>query len=94
MRKDKNINKDDKKKLTIKRLKWIVIFSSIISVVLMVVAYIFIYVKLHDSNRNTYKAKGIDCAEIIKKNYIDELLIKLGFRVEILSSLLNPSFAF
>lgn len=70
MRKDKNINKDDKKKLTIKRLKWIVIISFIISVVLMV-AYIFIYVKLHDSNRNTYKAKGIDSAEIIKKNYID-----------------------
>lgn len=71
MRKDKNINKDDKKKLTIKRLKWIVIIFSFISVVLMVVAYILIYVKLHDSSRNTYKAKGIDSAEIIKKNYID-----------------------
>ena len=39
--------------------------------ILTIAGIIFIYVKLHDGNRNTYESKGYESSEIIKKNYID-----------------------
>lgn len=60
-----------KKQAKKKKAKKIILIVMTILLVLTIVGIIFIYVKLHDGNRNTYETKGYESSEIIKKNYID-----------------------
>ena len=70
----KRVNKDDKDKHSFKkRLKLIIIISALSSLVIVLAGFIFLYIKLSDKNRNTYKERELEVAEIINKNYIDGL---------------------
>ena len=60
-----------KKQAKKKKAKKIILIVMTVLFVLTIAGIIFIYVKLHDGNRNTYEAKGYESSEIIKKNYID-----------------------
>ena len=60
-----------KKQAKKKKAKKIILIVMTILLVLTIAGIIFIYVKLHDSNRNAYETKGYESIEIIKKNYID-----------------------
>ena len=60
-----------KKQAKKKKAKKIILIVMTVLLVLTIAGIIFIYVKLHDGNRNQYKAKGYESSEIIKKNYID-----------------------
>ena len=62
---------DLKKQAKKKKAKKIILIVMTVLLVLTIAGIIFIYVKLHDGNRNTYEAKGYESSEIIKKNYID-----------------------
>ena len=71
---NKRVNKDDKDKHSFKkRLKLIIIISALSSLVIVLAGFIFLYIKLSDKNRNTYKERELEVAEIINKNYIDGL---------------------
>ena len=54
-----------------KKAKKILLIVMIVMLVLTIAGIIFIYVMLHDNNRNQYEVKGYESSEIIKKNYID-----------------------
>ena len=60
-----------KKQAKKKKAKKIILIVMTVLLVLTIAGIIFIYVKLHDGNRNTYEVKGYESLEIIKKNYID-----------------------
>ena len=60
-----------KKQAKKKKAKKIILIVMTILLVLTIAGIIFIYVKLHDGNRNAYDTKGYESSEIIKKNYID-----------------------
>lgn len=64
---EEELKKQAKKKIA----KKIILIVMTILLVLTVAGIIFIYVNLHDGNRNTYETKGYESSEIIKKNYID-----------------------
>ena len=70
----KRVNKDDKDKHSFKkRLKLIIIISALSSLVIVLAGFIFLYIKLSDKSRSTYKERELEVAEIINKNYIDGL---------------------
>ena len=64
---EEEIKKQNRKK----KAKKIILIVMTILLVLTIAGIIFIYIKLHDGNRNTYETKGYESSEIIKKNYID-----------------------
>ena len=70
LRKITNKGAVDKKSLK-NRFKVLFIISALSSLLLVIAGIIFIYVKLHDNNRNEYNAKDLETAEIINKTYIE-----------------------
>lgn len=68
----KELSEEEVKRLKRKKkAKKILLIVMIVMLVLTIAGIIFIYVMLHDNNRNQYEVKGYDSVEIIKKNYID-----------------------